>query len=206
MIKLLLFILVAVALIGMATGVLEVRVHQDRLSQVPSLLRNAIGNRSLVEQGRSYAVWLKRTGEQLIISDPNKKMDVALLYVRIDAARLDKLLAEHAAEPAVVIPQAKLLLQSLERVRSLTAEATPDSVVGLEQEAKETLASAAAVLSKLQVVKEAYEKLAVQFAGLVERIQQQLTTLDTENTPTSTPTITPVPSSSPGTPAIPLTF
>lgn len=176
-----LFLLAVVVAIGILifTGVLEVKVHPEQLANVFPALAGAGNDNALVEKARVQTTTLKRQAEQLIIQDDEKKLELAVVYVQEDAQRLQELMAEDRDNPTNLMPQAKLLLASIERVRSQAQEAPVKVVADLKSESKEAFTQAHEAYASLKELRSEYAPLEEEFTRLTRSLEEQVGTLTT---------------------------
>src|SRR3989344_2820877 len=112
------FLAIVAVVIGIVGGVLEVKVHTDKLSSIPGVIMGMVQNGSCYEKGRQYITSLKRTGEFMIIKDEKQRLELAAGYIEADAQRLNSLLEEKKSAETIM-PQAELLSISIERAGDL---------------------------------------------------------------------------------------
>ncbi len=179
-IKILSLLIVAALVALTISGVLEIKVHPEKVSGVPDKISSLVKDKGTLEKGRVYATGLKRRGEQFIIQDKEKRLELALLYVSTDAARLRELLNESENAPEVFLPRAELLIASLEQVR-VRAEETPVEVVAsLKQESVKSFQSARQALGQLQELHNEYANIQEEFARLTQSLEKQIGDLNLE--------------------------
>lgn len=204
--KLTLLALAAVA-VGIFGGVIEVKWHPDKLSAVPGNITEIVQDGSLIERGRAYITSLKRTGEFWLIRDERQRLEIATTYISVDSQRLDKLLLDNR-EPAFILPQARLLAESMERAKDITGKASVNTVASLQAEAKTALREAAATVERLTETHADYKDLEQKFANVVSVLAKQLGSWgeQTGDVAGAKDTPTPTPSPSPSISAIQLNF
>lgn len=195
---------VAAIVIGIFGGVLEVKLHPEKLSALPGNISGLIQDGSLVERGRRYVTSLKRTGEFWLIRDERQRLEIATNYISVDAGRLDRLLEDNS-QPTVILPQAELLAESMERAKNITGKASVDTVASLQTETKTALREAATTVKRLTETHADYQELEQKFATIVGILAKQLGSLGEEGDVAGTQN-TPAPTASPTIPAIPLNF
>lgn len=179
-IKILSLLIVAALVALTLSGVLEIKVRPEKVSGIPGQLSSIVKDKSILEKGMVYATGLKRRGEQFIIQDQEKRLELALLYVSTDAARLRELLNKSANPPETFLPRAELLIASLEQVRT-RAEETPVAVVAsLRKESAKSFQSARQALGQLQELHQEYTNIQEEFARLTESLEKQIGDLSPE--------------------------
>lgn len=174
-------LLIIAALVALTIGgVLEIKVHPEKVSGIPGKISSLVKDKSTLEKGIVYATGLKRRGEQFIIQDKEKRLELALLYVSTDAARLRELLNKPANSPETFLPRAELLIASLEQVR-MRAEETPVEVVAsLRKESAKSFQSARQALGQLQELHDEYANIQKEFVRLTESLEKQIGNLNPE--------------------------
>lgn len=177
-----LFILLVVgALVALiATGVIEVKLHPKKITDIPRQATSLIKNKSAFEKARAYLVGLKRRGEQFIIQDKEKRLELALLYVKKDAARLNDLIKNEQAA-ASLLPAADTLINSLDQVRVNAEKAPVDVVASLKKDSQQAFTSAQKALGNLKELHEEYETIHEEFTRLTKALEQQIGELELEN-------------------------
>jgi len=174
-------LLIVAALVALTIGgVLEIKVHPEKISGVPVKVSSLVKDKNTLEKGIVYATALKRRGEQFIIQDKEKRLELALLYVSTDAARLRELLNKSENAPEIFLPRAELLIASLEQVRA-RAEKTPiEVVVSLRKESAKSFQSARQALGQLQELHDEYANIQEEFARLTQSLEKQIGDLNIE--------------------------
>ncbi len=172
---------VGVLAILIVSGVVEVRIHPDRIANVPAALTAATKDQTLVERGRRQLIALKRSGEQLIVRDQAKRLELAILYVKEDAKRLQSLLTAHKDNSRYLLPQAELLLASIEQVRTQAQEAPVKVVADLKEESREAFTLAYQAYADIKELREEYAALQKEFARLTSSLEEQIGALTTQD-------------------------
>jgi len=175
--KILVGLLIAATAGLVFTGVIEIKVNPDKLSALPASLLSLSKDKSAFEKGRALMVSLKRRGEQFIITDKAKKLQLALIYVEQDAARLHQLASEEE-NATILIPQARSLIKSIELVRSRSEEAPIQSVAELKTESTTAFQDALSALGKLKDIHEQYQEIQQEFSRLTRSLEQNIGSLD----------------------------
>lgn len=211
MVKLLGFVALVAVGLGLWSGAIEVRWHQEAVAGLPTKVASLAQDAPIYEQGRGQAVAWQRQGEQYITHDSKQRLQLAISYVQADSKRLDELLGEkHAA--SYLVPQAKLLGESVRLLQGTIAKASNEDLIAIKDESIKTTAGALAAVTKLQT-KELESKENQDALGGPTDILATLLGRGTvgkvagaEDTPTSSPTVTSTPKSSPNPSKIPLRF
>ncbi|MBI4021986.1 MAG: hypothetical protein HY372_01380 [Candidatus Andersenbacteria bacterium] len=159
-------------------GVFEIKIHLDRLSLLPSRLAALAKNKAAIEQGRVYLTQLKRRGEQLLIQDKKKRLELAVLNVQQDADRLQDLAADTASHPSKLLPQARLLLSSIDAVRDSAENAPVEAVATLKQRSLDAFQAAHKALGSLKELHSDYQALQAEFGRLTGMLEQQIGKLE----------------------------
>ncbi len=175
--KIFIFLLLTAVIGLMLTGVIEIKINTAKLASLPATLASFSKNKSALEQGRALLVNLKRKGEQMIITDKAKKLQLALIYVEKDAARLREL-ASKENNPAVLVPQADSLIKSIELVRNRSEEAPVQSVAELKTESATAFQDALLALGMLKDLHEDYKEIQQEFSRLTKALEQHLGDLE----------------------------
>ena len=177
--KLLVFFIVAFVAVLLLTGIIEVKVQPQKYIDIPSIANSVVKEKTTVEKGRAYMVGAKRKVELFVIRDKEKRLVLSLLYVKTDAARLKELIAKQVTAPAL-LPQAELLVNSIDLVRK-NAEKAPVSVVaGMKAESTKSFALAQEALGGLQEQYEQFEIIREEFTRLTESLEKQIGELNIE--------------------------
>lgn len=176
--KLTLLMLAAAAAALYLGGVLEIKVHVERLSLLPSRLAALAQNKAAIEQGRMYLTQLKRRGERLLIQDKKKRLELAVLIVQQDADRLQELALGNAADPAKLLPQAKLLLSSIDAVRVSAQDAPVTAVASLKQPSLKAFQAAHEALGSLKDLHREYQGMQAEFERLTGVLEEHIGKLE----------------------------
>ena len=168
---------IAALLIG---GVLEVRIHPDRLAQVPARVTAIVTDKATQESMKVRFTNIKRSAEQWIIKDDAKKMELAIAYINTDATKTSQLISEQQGNPATVVPQAELLVASIERAAELAGSIPADQLAEASSDTKNAFQNAQAALTELQQTQAEYEALQQRFATVTDELQQHIGQLSTE--------------------------
>ncbi|PIT97985.1 MAG: hypothetical protein COT71_03080 [Candidatus Andersenbacteria bacterium CG10_big_fil_rev_8_21_14_0_10_54_11] len=178
--KFLLFLIVA-ALGGLIYfDILEVNVHvPESGGNLAGTANTILRDKATLEKGRTYITDLKRKGELIFIRDKEKRLVLSLLYVKNDAARLKELIADKTS-PEGLLPQAELLVNSLNRVRNTAEKAPVEVVASLKDESAAAFATAAEALGNLKEQSAEYEAIREEFNRLTSSLEEQIGTLQLE--------------------------
>jgi hypothetical protein len=200
MLKLLvmLVLIVGIAIIG---GVLEIKIHPDQLAAAPGRVLGFVTDKGTIEKARTLGVKLKRQTEQAVTKDDTQKFTLALGYMQSDADRLQDL-TDEGGEAETVVPQAQLLSESVERVRSQGEKVSVDTLTSQHDISREAFAKAQASLARLDELRSAHADLQAQFERITTALHNSLQTgavAGAKDTVTATPTAAPVK-------AVPLSF
>lgn len=169
-------ILLLIAILGglIYFGVIEIRFHKPTdVGSVSGAANTIIKEKTTLEKGRAYLISLKRRGELLFIRDKEKRLVLALLYVKNDASRLQELMAA-GTSPESLLPQAELLVSSLNRVRTAAEKAPVEVVASMKQESAAAFAAAQRALSNLREENEEYETIRDEFNRLTVSLEEQI--------------------------------
>lgn len=159
-------------------GVLEVKVHPGRLGELPARLAALTKNKAAIEQGRAVITQLKRRGERLLIQDKEKQLELAVLNVQHDAERLQELAASTPGDPAKLLPQAKLLMSSIDAVRVQAQDAPAKAISALKQPSIKAFQSAHEALGSLQELHTEYQALRDEFGRLTGVLAEHIGQLE----------------------------
>lgn len=161
------------------SGVLEVKIHPDKIAGLSKNTLKFSKDQSVLEKGRAFFIKLKRRGEQFIIRDKEKRLELALLYVEKDAERLNDLIKEDK-DAAYLLPASQALIESLNLVRSTAEDAPVDVVASLKTKSQDAFSSAQETLGELKDIHEQYEAIQTEFTRLTESLEKQIGDLDLE--------------------------
>jgi len=155
------------------SGVLEVKIHTDKIAGLSDNTLSIFKDQSVLEKGRALFVKLKRRGEQFIIRDKEKRLELALLYVGKDAERLNDLIKENK-DAAYLLPLSESLIDSLNLVRATAEDAPVDVVASLKTKSQDAFSSAQKTLGELKDMHEQYEEIQTEFTRLTESLEKQI--------------------------------
>lgn len=175
------FVLVLVIIVGLIwSGIVEINVNKPaQYTSFSSATNTIVKEKATYEQGRAYTVGLKRRVESFVVRDKEKRLVLSLLYVRTDAARLQKLI-DSGNSPAALLPQAQLLVSSIDQVRANAEKAPVKVVARMRKDSAQTFAAAQQALSGLQEQREEYNSIHKEFSRLTGSLEQQIGDLDPE--------------------------
>ncbi len=160
-------------------GVVEVKVHPDKIAGLSKNTLNIFKDQSVVEKGRAIFIKFKRRGEQFIIRDKEKRLELALLYVEKDAERLNDLIKEDK-DASYFLPASQALIESLNLVRSTAEDAPVDVVASLKTKSQDAFSSAQETLGELKDIHGQYEAIQNEFTRLTESLEKQIGNLELE--------------------------
>lgn len=169
--KLTLLVVIAVGIIAYLSGVFEVVVHPERVSNIPATVQNLAQDGSLLVQAKTYVTKIKRKGELLLADSADRKLELAVEYEETDAEHLAQLL-DKEPDPKAVLPQAELLVESMKQVETYTADATVDTFVSVQDKHEAALVLAADSLTKLQHIEKEYEAYQDRLANVTDSLEQ----------------------------------
>lgn len=155
------------------SGVLEVKIHPDKIAGISKNTLGLFKDQSMIEKSRAFFVKIKRRGEQFIIRDKEKRLELALLYVEKDAERLNTLIKEDK-EASYLLPSSQSLIASLNLVRSTAEEAPVEVVASLKDKSQKAFSSAQETLGELKDIHEQYEAIQEEFTRLTESLEKQI--------------------------------
>jgi len=169
---------VAALIIG---GVLEVKVHPDKLAQTPAAVKKYLTDRGTLALVGVQATRVKRKVEGYIMSDPDQKFSVAVKYVQSDTAKMvDQM--ESGDEPRAILLQAQLVRDSLKTMSDQLNEAAEENREQWEVEATDSITQAKYALGELQKLQEKYESYNESLATVSGDLDGILSGLDTGGT------------------------
>lgn len=203
-----LWLLIIATIALTAGGALEIKFHSDRLPSVPGQLASFAHSKATLEKGRAFALNLKRTGEQFIIQDNQQKLEIVTKDIQDDADRLQEQLASET-DPEVILPQAQLLIDSFKRAQNIAAQASPDTLAGLQDTTNKAHAAAQVALAQLEEQRQQYAAVQAEFAQVTQDLAQYVGQDDQVGSVAGTKTNDTAPASdNPPTaePTIPLSF
>lgn len=185
--KLLLIAIIAIAGIGIATGVIEVKINSEKLSAIPAIVQDFITSKDLLAQGEYYITSWKRKAEVAMANSDDKKFDLYVAYVQTDTEKLKDAFDKNAA-PGSIIVRTKLLNESVALAKEGVENISEEAIASTRDAWVKTLADANTQLQRLSAL-----------AGEYKQYQEQLEDL--------APSPAEAPSPSPeATPEIPLKF
>lgn len=171
--KLLIFFLAAVLAVLILTGIVEIKFHPQEYVNIPALTNNILNEKTTLEKARTYTISLKRKAELFIVQDKEKRLVLSLLYVKTDAERLKDMIDKKVTAPAL-LPQAELLVSSIDLVRKNAEKAPVEVVASLKAESSKSFAIAQEALSGLQGQYEQFETIHSEFTRLTQSLESQI--------------------------------
>jgi hypothetical protein len=181
--KIFLLLVIAAGAILIMNGVVEVSFHPDRLSSVSTSLTDVTKGGFAPERGKILLLRTNRSLQHLFIHDREKRLELAVANVSQDADRLSETIDKGVTDANVLMPQAEILLNSIEQVRKAAEEAPVDTVASLKQESAESFAKAQQALNKLQALRTEYAAIEEEFKALTTALEGQVGTLGLEDQP-----------------------
>lgn len=149
-VKILIFLLVVAIGLGILGGVIEVKYNQEELAAVLPNMIGAVTDAGTYESVRARGVGYKRQAEQWLVKDVDQKLQLAFQYVVQDTERLNEVLEKKSESPEAVLPQAELLIKSIDRIGDLLVEAPAATVASAQKNTAVMLGDARGALSHLQ--------------------------------------------------------
>lgn len=177
--KLLILFMVALVSVLLLTGIVEVKVQPQKYIDIPDIASSVVKEKTTVEKGRTYLVGVKRKIELFVIQDKEKRLVLSLLYVKTDAERLKELIAKQVTAPAL-LPQAELLISSIDLVRKNAEKAPVEVVAGMKAESTKSFTLAQEALGGLQMQYEQFEVIHKEFNRLTTSLEDQIGQLGLE--------------------------
>ncbi len=181
MIKLVLFLVIALAIVGVFTGAIKIQLDNEKLSALPSTVQQFVTNQSVASNALYYLTAWKRKAELAIAGSAEKKFELDMKYVGVDTEKL-KAALDANSNPADIIVKTKLLNESIARAKQGVEEISDEAIAKLRDGWLKLLAAADLELQRLSGLADEYKKF-----------QTELEKLAPSETPTPTPTETPVP-------------
>ncbi|MDP3996899.1 MAG: hypothetical protein U1C49_02610 [Candidatus Andersenbacteria bacterium] len=178
MVKQLSIAAIVIIIIFILTGVIEVSVHTERLSNVPEKLISLSTNQALISSARAWTVNIKREAEQKFIQDSDQKLTLALNYVKIDSDRLDTLVSEAKTDPDQIVPQATLLLQSIKRVSALLENASANQLADVKSEAGQSIITANQSFRKLTFLRDQPARFSDELVVIADSLKEYIGNVD----------------------------
>lgn len=155
--KLLLIAIIALAIAGVATGVIEVRINSEKLSAVPATISQAIGSGNILSQGEYYVTTWKRKAEIAIANSDDKKFELYMKYVERDTEKLKEALDAKKSPDAIVL-RSKLLNESLDEAKKAVEHISDEAIAKVRDAWLKALGNANQELARLSGVAEEYKK------------------------------------------------
>lgn len=182
--KLLILFIAAFVSVLLLTGIVEVKFQPQKYIDVPEIANSLIKEKTSVEKGRAYVVGAKRKVELFVIQDKEKRLVLSLLYVKTDAERLKELINKKITAPAL-LPQAELLVNSIDLVRKNAEKAPVEVVADMKVESTKSFTLAKEALGNLQEQYEQFEVIHDEFNRLTKSLEDQIGQLGLEETETN---------------------
>ncbi len=163
--KILLIAIILLAIAGVATGVIEVKVNPEKLGSVPTTISQAIGNGNILSQGEYYVITWKRKAEIAIANSDDKKFELYMKYVENDTKKLKEALDAKKGPDAILV-RSKLLNESLGQAKKTVEDISDEAIAKVRDAWLKILASANQELGRLSGVADEYKK----FQEQIEKI------------------------------------
>src|SRR3989344_6228340 len=183
--------LIALGVFLVLSGAVEVKVHAEKIRALPEIVLSGAKDGSRLGTAQRAVLKARRFGENLLIQDKPKRLEVALLNVQADAKRLQQAL-ESKAEASTLLPDAEMLLDSLRQVRTAAQLAPVDAVAARKEDSARAFADARQVLQALREQQQEVASIEEELQRLTASLEEQVGSLSSE---TASPT--PSPSSAP---------
>jgi len=167
--------IVAALVVG---GVLEITVHPEAAASLPQQITGLVGGASGAESTRAWLTGVKRKGEQWIIQDDSQKLSIATGYIASDADRLLGLMQDKPADASTVLPQAELLLKSIEQARDVIETAEVGAIAEAREDAHSALVAASQALDRLKELEAEQEALHERFNRTTSALTERIGVLD----------------------------
>jgi len=173
------FVLLVAVIAGFIwSGIVEININKPtQYTDFSGATNTIVKEKATYEKGRTYTVGLKRKAESLVVRNKEKRLVLSLLYVRTDAARLQKLI-DNGSSPATLLPQAQLLISSIEQVRTNAEKAPVKVVARMKKDSAQTFTAAQQALGGLQEQREEFDTIHDEFSRLTGSLEQQIGELD----------------------------
>lgn len=155
--KLLLIAIIALAAVGIFTGVIEVKINAEKLGSVPATISQAVGNGNILSQGEYYLTTWKRKAELTIANSNDKKFELNMKYVEQDTKKLKEALDAKKAPDAIIL-RSKLLGESVESAKKTIEDISDEAIGKLRDAWLKILASANVELGRLSGLADEYKK------------------------------------------------
>jgi hypothetical protein len=153
----LILIIIVLVGVGVVTGVIEVKIHADKLSSVPSTIQQVVTNGSILSQGEYYLTTWKRGAELAIANSDDKQFKLHMKYVENDTEKLKKALDEKKS-PDTIILRSKLLNESLEKAKETVEDISDEAMNEVRDSWVKILANANQELGRLGGLADEYKK------------------------------------------------
>lgn len=152
------------------SGVVRVEFSPEKLSAVPGTVSNLVSDASFLTSAKNQAISWKRDGELYFADSAEKKMDLALQYTEADSKRLQEAL-DGNKEPQVLVPDAELLAESIERMREYAGQLSEEDLVAVQDRSRQIASTAGGVLGKLKDVQRDYAEFEERLAGVTDKLE-----------------------------------
>jgi hypothetical protein len=169
MIKMLLYIAVALSALGIYTGAIEVRIHAEKLSSISGLLHGVSSLEDVLAQGQYYGTVWKRQAELYFAGSVDAKFTLDVGYIKTDTAALKKALDANA-KPNIVIVKSKLLKESVDRAKGELNSVSEKTIATLRSEYIQVFAEAQKQLERLNALSDKLKKYQTELESIGNKI------------------------------------
>ncbi len=177
--RLAIIIAAAVIAVLIVSDVIEIKLNPERLAQVTTAMNQSASSKGVLAEVRSFGVRLKRKGELFLADNANRKMVLSLGYVETDTERLNSII-DTEETPKAIVPQAELLVDSLQQVKDFTAAASADALAEVTDRSREVLAAASTSLERLKQLQEEYQWYQERLADVTSNLEGEVNALSSE--------------------------
>lgn len=164
--KLLLLTIIGLIVLGVFTGVFEVKVHLDKIGSVPSTLQETLGGGNIGSQAEYYFTVWKRKAEIAFTNTENKKFEYYMKYVEQDTKKLKEMM-DAEKDPEIVIQQSELLGENLMNAKRSVEKISKEALQEWRDAWVKILANANIELARLSLLAGKYKQLQEQIEKIV---------------------------------------
>ncbi|MDA1169386.1 MAG: hypothetical protein O3A36_03550 [bacterium] len=164
--KLLLLAILILILLGVFTGVFEVKVRLDKIGSVPSALQETFGDGNIGSQAEYFFTVWKRKAEIAFANTENKKFEYYMKYVEQDTKKLKEMMDANK-DPEIVIQQSNLLNESLTSAKSSVEKISKEALQEWRDAWVKILANANIELARLSLLAGKYKQLQEQIEKII---------------------------------------
>lgn len=155
--KLFLLAIIALAITGIFTGAIEVKINPSKLGNLPTAIGQAVGDGNIVSQAEYYFTTWKRKAEIAIPNSDDKKFDLYMKYVEQDTKTLQEAL-DAKKGPETIIIKSRLLNESLEAAKKAVEDISDEAIAKVRDAWLKVLAGANQQLGRLAGLADEYKK------------------------------------------------